>query len=236
MTDRPSDQLLTTAAKQAQEASYVLVHAATLASEVIKRAESVAIVTVAEAAHLAAEKLAQAAIEAARVVREAAGTAMTLVDAQARHTEMVRPRHRPILTWIAGGTLAIAACLLGTMLWWLLYPYQGVTSFAVVSQTGHAHPGDLYTWTVSYCVAVDVPLPITLDREIEIVNHQTRYPLPTLNYIMRSPCETFTRSVVLPDGLPPGQYRLLIHTWVRYNPLRVVAQDWTGDTFEVQAR
>jgi hypothetical protein len=233
---QPADQLLTTAAKQAQDASNVLIQAATLASEVIKRAEAQAIVDVAAAAHLAAEKLAHAATEAVRVVRETAAGAATVVQTQARVTAVQATRTRPVLTWLSAGTLAIAACLLGTMLWWMLYPYRGVTSYAITSQTGHTHPGGLYSWTVSYCVAADVPLPMTLDREIEIVDHQTRYPLPTVSYIMRSPCETFTRSVLLPDALPAGLYRLIIHTAVRYNPMRVIAQDWTGDVFEVQVK
>jgi len=115
----------------------------------------------------------------------------------------------------------------------LFTPRRGIDTFTVKSVDKVVVQGHIYRWTVSYCVADDVPLPVMIDREIELQNHKIRFPLSVIQYTITERCETFTRAFALPYDTPPGVYHLHIHTSIEYHPLRIVRQEWQGDEFQV---
>ena len=133
--------------------------------------------------------------------------------------------------WIMRGFLVCAVAMLSIQTFWLKWPYAGIMSLTATSGPGPFKSGGLYRWTIKYCVADSTPLPVALDRELELVNHHTRFALPVVSYSITHRCETIERATVLPTDTPAGVYHLIIHTRLSVNPLRDVAQEWQGDDF-----
>jgi len=212
------------------------------ATTLLERARVEAAALVDQARVDAAAMLERAHTEAAALVELARREAVKLLT-HAHRTEMskyamTRPRVSGVslvLKWLASGTIVAALVMMLLPMWWMFYPYRGMESFVLTSQPGPFAPGGLYTWNVSYCTDVKGPLPIIIHRELESVADpkNSRFPLSSIYYASTEQCESFQRSVVLPTDLPPGQYRLIAHTEVRYNPLHIEMQDWTGDVFSV---
>ena len=230
MTDTEIRELLAAAATQAADASHVLFVAAQLAQVTLKNdalssAEALKVTAAAEAARV----VALAAVEAEDVLRKGRASALLLQ----RLTPQPLGRGDHVLKVASLSTLGVAALMLCVFGWWLLFPYSAVTKFTIHSSAPTSRAGELYRWTVSYCVDAAVPLPIVIEREIEFVGGKTRFPIPRLSYVVSQPCETFERSAELPLGLRPGLYHLHVTTGVTVNPLRVVYQTFQGDTFEV---
>ena len=229
MTDAEIRELLAEAATRAADASHVLFVSAQLASvavreEALTTAESLKVTAAAEAARV----VALAAVEVEEVLRK--GRATVLLTARITP----QPKGMLIVQWASFGTLAMAGLLLAVLAWWLLAPYSGMERFQITSITKTVRAGELYQWTVSYCVSASTPLPMGIERELALLGgSETRVPLPRITYIVTKPCETYARAADIPDSMAPGAYRLIVTTGVQVNPLRTVYQTFEGDRFEV---
>lgn len=191
------------------------------------RAEAAALVE--RAAVVSIEKAAREAIKIMEAAHE--------IHLMGRAVPPSRPsRATTLLKWASITTLVGAMLLMLIPLWWMFSPHTGMTTFTLTSHPGPVAAGGIYTWDVSYCLDTDTPTSITIHRELELVGDHTRFSLPSIFYTSVQRCETFERSTVLPRDMPPGPYQLVAHTELRYNPLRVVTQNWDGDTFTVIAK
>jgi hypothetical protein len=139
------------------------------------------------------------------------------------------------LRWMVVVTFVLTAGTLATASYWLIRPYTGLETFSVSNVSAVVEAGSIYRWDVSYCASTSTPVPITMTRELELQNHQTRFPIPSLDYVVSERCESFQRAMILPIDTPPGQYHLHIHTRLEVNPLRTVRQEWQGPNFTVVA-
>ena len=135
--------------------------------------------------------------------------------------------------WLMRVLIILAVAMLTVQTFWLTWPYTGITALEATSDGRTFIAGGLYRWTLKYCVSASVPLPIVLDRELELVNHHTRFSLPVVAYSITHRCETIARATILPTDTPSGTYHLVIHTRLSVNPLRDIAQEWQGDDFVV---
>lgn len=216
------DQLLHSPQEADAQASQRLTKAAIIAAEKVLQ-------TATDNATEAARVLAVAATEAKRLIAET----LAIARGEAILPKTVLSRRE---LWMSWGSLGVLSTALGLVLWvvWLLViPYPAVSSFTIKSLTPIVKAGELYKWQVNYCVE-GAPTSLTIGRELEEQSgNRTRYPLPTIESRVMQRCEQMSRTVLLPDELPPGQYHLHITTTVRVNPLRTVQQTFIGDTIEV---
>ena len=147
-----------------------------------------------------------------------------------------RSRSTSIIMWVSAVTMSLTLVALGVVLWWLLYPYKGVVNLKIVSSSPTVELGSLYQWNIAYCVDNSPPYGVVIERELELENHQMRFPLPPISYVGTKKCEEFTRSALIPDDLPVGEYHLNIILSVKVNPIRYVHQAFRGDQIEVVAK
>jgi hypothetical protein len=132
--------------------------------------------------------------------------------------------------------MGAAFVLLAIVGWWLLYPYQGVSKWEFVFDTPVVQQGALFRWHVNYCVDGSTPLPVTIQRELELQNHTVIFPMPEVSHAIVKPCETKHRAMGVPEYAPPGVYRIVITTRLQVNPFRVVQQSWVSPPFTVVAK
>jgi hypothetical protein len=136
-----------------------------------------------------------------------------------------------ILTAVGGGALA---------LFWLLWPYGGLAMTpAVFSVDKRAvGAGELVQYTVRYCVDSGLPIPIGVDRELELQSGDgVAYAIaPAMNYQIVNRCEVRRVFLGIPDYLPPGRYHVHANTTLQVNPLRAIRQKFESETFTVTAR
>ena len=137
-------------------------------------------------------------------------------------------------------TMTVSMVFLGTLLWWVLYPFQGFTDvvqpfpvrLAVVA------PGGVQTYTVTACYRGMRDTAIEVSRELELINHVSRFPLAApIEYVIvagESACGTRIMHLGIPSYVTPGTYRVRYYTHVKVNPLRRVSQVFESATFEVR--
>lgn len=152
-------------------------------------------------------------------------------------SELARPHKQShFLAVTVSMTFLTAFGLLSLILYWLIRPYDGFTKFEIISDAQPVVQGGLYQWSVNHCIDNSIPLPVTINREIELQNHKTRFPLPVISYIVSERCESYSRAAVIPEDTPPGTYHLHVHTSIKVNPFRTVDQEFTGNNFEIVLR
>jgi hypothetical protein len=138
----------------------------------------------------------------------------------------------------------VGVCSACALLVWVIvcltWPYTGLIEvkgpdmdpLGVGARTAKA--GEVATYTFAYCVDERLPLPLNVNREMELVSDGSlSYLAPPISYTIRDRCETRHIMVGIPDYIPAGRYRLKTHTSLQVNPFRVIREDWTSDPFEV---
>lgn len=133
-----------------------------------------------------------------------------------------------ILASIGGGVLA---------LYWMLRPYHGLTvaPHGMGIDKGTVEAGDLIRYSWSYCVDTALPVPITIDRELELqAGDGIIFAVsPPMSYQIEARCEARTVFLGIPSYLPAGMYHLHMHTTLRVNPLREIRQNFESEKFIV---
>ena len=128
-----------------------------------------------------------------------------------------------------------------TLGYWRVAPYNGlteVTSPFPVKQEA-VYKGQLVTYTMSYCVEQDVPLPITVHRAIELQNADNTAPVgslpiaPPLEYEITERCESRDFFIGIPMYVPVGTYHVHTTTHLQVNPVREVTQSWYSENFKI---
>jgi hypothetical protein len=136
---------------------------------------------------------------------------------------------------------AILATLLSLFVacWWMLAPHQGLVSQITPPlqvKESVVQAGGVLQYTVHYCVDESLPLPITVDRVLELQPTNSEEPVswpvaPTIAYTITQRCETKTRLMGVPSFIPAGTYHIHSTTSLQVNPLRPVKQYWQSGDF-----
>jgi hypothetical protein len=137
-------------------------------------------------------------------------------------------------------TMTVSLVALITVLWWLLFPYSGFTDvvqpFPVERPVVKAGGVQRYTVTACYKGMRDTAVVVT--RELELVNHISRFPLTApIEYVVTASdpeCDARVMQLGIPSYVTPGIYLVRYYTHVKVNPLRRVSQVFESATFEVR--
>jgi len=146
--------------------------------------------------------------------------------------------------------LAVWAVLVSALLltfiifYWNFAPYEGLTDVPQPSSVSEAvvERGGYIMYHINYCVAQSLPLPLTIQRSIELQNlDPTVLPTgsipiaPPLVYQITERCESRDIFIGIPMYAPVGRYHIHSETEVKVNPFRSVHQLWTSEDFEITA-
>ena len=136
-------------------------------------------------------------------------------------------------------TMSVALLLLGTVLWWLLYPYRGFTEVRQPFPVQHASvaAGGVQEYTVAACYHGQPGAAIVVTRELELQDHISTFPLMApIEYVLTDtepPCGVREMALAIPTYIPPGRYVVRYYTQVRVNPLRRISQAFVSMPFLV---
>jgi hypothetical protein len=79
---------------------------------------------------------------------------------------------------------------------------------------------------------------IEVTRELELMNHVSRFPLAApIEYVIAAgepACGDRVMQLGIPSYVTPGIYKVRYYTHVKVNPLRRVSQVFESATFEVR--
>ena len=132
-----------------------------------------------------------------------------------------------------------AVLLAATAICWMVVPYKGLTvtprPFAVDNH--RVEQESLVRYTVRYCVDGTIPVPVTVNRELELqAADSTVFSVaPPISYEITERCEVRTLLIGIPSYLPPGKYHIHSMTELRVNPLRTIRQKFSSEEFQVVA-
>lgn len=143
--------------------------------------------------------------------------------------------HR-VLYALAALTLGLAAVLVSVGIYWVSWPYGGLEHVTIQMGDAPVVAGGTLGYTIGYCVADGIPVPVTVLRELELQDHLVTYALPMVGYTIEQRCEEKTRIVGVPPYVVPGVYHLHIHTEVEVNRLRSIRQVFQSPDFVVRAQ
>lgn len=146
-------------------------------------------------------------------------------------------RWNKVLYGAAWATLLAAIALILTITFWLVAPYRGLYNVPqpFVVTNGPVEVGQLVRYTVSYCVDERLPLPITVQRELELQGPDGLiFPLaPPIGYLIKERCETRPLSFGVPFYIPAGDYHIHYTTALQVNPFRQVNQSFQSAEFQI---
>lgn len=142
------------------------------------------------------------------------------------------------------GWLAILTALLVmfTGIWWIVGPHKGLIMQqdpALQVTENVVQAGSVIQYTIKYCVDEALPLPITVDRLLELQpavgeGDPVSWPIaPAISYEIKERCETKTRLLGVPLFIVPGKYHIHSTSTLQVNPLRQIKQDWQSSEFEI---
>ena len=143
------------------------------------------------------------------------------------------------LGWAA---ILLSLIFMLTGIWWIVGPHQGLVAQqtpALDVLTDSVHAGGVITYTIKYCVDEDLPLPITVDRLLELqpaegLGQPVSWPVaPTIAYEITERCETKTRLLGVPLFIIPGTYHIHSISTLKVNPLREIKQTWQSNEFQI---
>jgi len=127
-----------------------------------------------------------------------------------------------------------------TAVWWTIAPHAGLvpnTNPPLIVAEQVTSPGSVLTYTVSYCVDESLPLPITVDRTLELQldgAEPVSWPVaPPIQYTIENRCETKTRLLGIPSFIIPGKYHIHSVSSLTVNPIRIIRQTWQSNDFRI---
>ena len=146
-------------------------------------------------------------------------------------------RWNKVLYSFAWVTLAVAMTLILTVTFWLVAPYRGLYDVPqpFPMSSSNVEVGQLASYTVKYCVDESLPLPMTVQREMELQGaNGAIFPLaPPIEYLIKDRCETRVLSFGVPFYMPLGEYHIHYTTSLKVNPFREVRQTFQSQNFTI---
>lgn len=148
-----------------------------------------------------------------------------------------------VRAYYAAAWFGIAVGIIGftTLGYWRVAPYNGLVNvkqpFPVAQEV--VYKAQLITYTMSYCVEQEVPLPITVHRSIELQNINRDAPVgslpiaPALEYEIMERCESRDFFIGIPMYVPAGVYHVHTQTSLQVNPVREIKQSWISENFSI---
>ena len=138
---------------------------------------------------------------------------------------------------VAWSTIFLALACVFMCIWWMLYPYQGLSqqgeTFVVLPSV--ATPGTLVSYRSIFCVDDSLPLPITVFRELELQGPESivfGIP-PPMSYVMTTRCTDRKIVIGIPMYIPTGVYHIHLNTAIQVNPLRTIRQTFITKDFSI---
>lgn len=137
------------------------------------------------------------------------------------------------LAVFAAGTVVLGFAIMGTLLFWALYPYPTITlskqPFKVLNRT--VRHGDNVLYVVGYIKQTDV-IPTQYKQFVDglVYSISPEQSRPT---IISPGKGTALVSIHVPKGLPPGVYFIHTDTYYVMNPIRTIHEQSRTETFTV---
>ena len=95
--------------------------------------------------------------------------------------------------------------------------------------------GDTLGIRVKYCLNTDADVKIT--RSFRNVDTNEYYPIPPVTVSVKKGCQDFiSRTIKIPDDMPPSIYEIVFNRTVEVNKLRTVKVDYKTERFEVMKK
>jgi hypothetical protein len=133
-----------------------------------------------------------------------------------------------VLNMISVVTLIVAFFMIGTVFFWMLYPYKPAEIKSVKLLSDSTIAGDVISYELDYCKYMDLPATV-----IRAFINGIVFTTPSL--VTNNPvgCHTNRVSLSIPQELAGGAYRFKTVWIYRVNPLREVSVSFTTEPFYV---